>query len=113
MTDAKYLIVGGGMTGDMAAKGIRDQDPGGSIAMIGEDPIRRTRGRCSRKGCGTDGGEDLARAGGGRRARHRPPRRRARPRRHSATDDAGDKYGYEELLLATGGGRADSRRATV
>src|SRR5438045_2230580 len=38
MHTTKYLIVGAGMTGDMAAKGIRDNDPDGSITLIGADP---------------------------------------------------------------------------
>src|SRR5215472_796517 len=38
MHTTKYLIVGAGMTGDMAAKGIRDQDPDGPITLIGADP---------------------------------------------------------------------------
>src|SRR4029078_13119167 len=38
MHTTKYLIVGAGMTGDMAAKGIREQEPDGSITMIGADP---------------------------------------------------------------------------
>ena len=38
MHTTKYLIVGAGMTGDMAAKGIREHDIDGSITMIGGDP---------------------------------------------------------------------------
>jgi len=38
MHTTKYLIVGAGMTGDMAAKGIREHDSEGSITMIGADP---------------------------------------------------------------------------
>ena len=38
MNTTKYLIVGAGMTGDMAAKGIREHDSDGSITMIGADP---------------------------------------------------------------------------
>ena len=38
MHTTKYLIVGAGMTGDMAAKGIREHDADGSITMIGADP---------------------------------------------------------------------------
>jgi len=36
MPDYRYLIVGGGMTGDAAARGIRDHDPDGTIGLIGE-----------------------------------------------------------------------------
>ena len=38
MHTTKYLIVGAGMTGDMAAKGIREHDSEGLITMIGYDP---------------------------------------------------------------------------
>jgi len=38
MTRHEYLIIGGGMTGDAAVKGIRQVDPVGSIALIGSDP---------------------------------------------------------------------------
>jgi NADPH-dependent 2,4-dienoyl-CoA reductase/sulfur reductase-like enzyme len=33
-----YVIVGAGMAGDAAARGIREVDPGGSIAVIGREP---------------------------------------------------------------------------
>jgi L-2-hydroxyglutarate oxidase LhgO len=33
-----YLIIGGGMTGDSAAEGIRDLDDRGSIGMISSEP---------------------------------------------------------------------------
>ncbi len=35
MAATRYLIVGGGMTGDAAAKGIRAQDPDASIRLVG------------------------------------------------------------------------------
>src|SRR3954469_22839735 len=38
MTTTKYLIVGGGMTGDMAAKGIREHDADGRIVIVGAEP---------------------------------------------------------------------------
>ena len=38
MTKHEYLIIGGGMTGDAAVKGIRQVDANGSIALIGSDP---------------------------------------------------------------------------
>ena len=33
-----FLIIGAGMTGDMAAKGIRENDSKGSIRLIGAEP---------------------------------------------------------------------------
>ncbi|HEV3403500.1 MAG TPA: FAD-dependent oxidoreductase, partial [Gaiellaceae bacterium] len=37
MNTTQYLIVGGGMTGDAAAKGIREQDADGSITLVGAE----------------------------------------------------------------------------
>ena len=34
----KILIVGGGMTGDAAAKGIREHDADGAITLVGAEP---------------------------------------------------------------------------
>ena len=33
----RYLIIGGGMTGDAAAKAIRERDPDGSIVLVGDE----------------------------------------------------------------------------
>ncbi|GMA26037.1 hypothetical protein GCM10025864_37960 [Luteimicrobium album] len=35
--DYDYVIVGGGMSADTAARGIRELDPDGSIAILSED----------------------------------------------------------------------------
>ena len=37
MQSTRYLIVGGGMTGDAAVKGIRERDPDGSIVLVGAE----------------------------------------------------------------------------
>lgn len=106
MQSTRYLIVGGGMTGDAAVKGIREYDADGSIVLVGSEqhpPYARpplTKGLWSgadeaKIWRGTeDAGADL-RLGrrivsldlGGRRA----------------TDSAGGEYAWEKLLLATGG----------
>ena len=103
----RYLIVGGGMTGDAACKGIREHD-----ARRGDRPRRRgaasaVRAAASHEGAleGRRRGEDLARDS---RPRRRPdartacrlarPRRAPRDGRRRAT-----YYEYERLLLATGG----------
>jgi 3-phenylpropionate/trans-cinnamate dioxygenase ferredoxin reductase component len=39
MSHHKYVIVGGGMTGDAAVKGIREIDPTGSAAMISMEDV--------------------------------------------------------------------------
>jgi NADPH-dependent 2,4-dienoyl-CoA reductase/sulfur reductase-like enzyme len=106
MGDYRYLIVGGGMTADAACRGIRDRDPDGSIGLVGEEtdpPYSRPplskglwQGKEEEKiWRGTaDLGVDLQL---GRRVVtiDRSARRVA--------DDRGESYGYEQLLLATGG----------
>jgi NADPH-dependent 2,4-dienoyl-CoA reductase/sulfur reductase-like enzyme len=104
MTNTTYLIVGAGMTGDMAAKGIRDQDPDGSITMVGADPNPPYKRPLLTKGLWQGAAEEkLWRepAAGvelvtGRRIVSLDPAG------HTATDDAGEEYGWEKLLLATG-----------
>jgi len=39
MRSFRYLVVGGGMTGDAVCNGIRDADPEGSIGLVGEEPV--------------------------------------------------------------------------
>ncbi len=106
MESYRYLVVGGGMTGDAACKGIRSVDPDGAIALVGEEPDPPYARPPLTKGLwlgkeessiwrGTeDEGVDL---------------RLGRTivsldlDAHTATDDQGETYGYERLLLATGG----------
>src|SRR5436305_1659561 len=38
MQTTRYLIVGGGMTADAAAKGIREHDADGAIVLVGDEP---------------------------------------------------------------------------
>ncbi len=40
MTDFRYLIVGGGMVADAAARGIRQIDADGSIGIVSEETDR-------------------------------------------------------------------------
>lgn len=106
MGEYRYLIVGGGMTADAACKAIRTHDPDGTIGLVGSElhpPYKRpplTKALWQGKPedsvwRGTEeAGVDLQLGRtivsldlDGRRA----------------TDDAGDVYAYERLLLATGG----------
>jgi 3-phenylpropionate/trans-cinnamate dioxygenase ferredoxin reductase component len=104
--DYRYLIIGGGLTGDAACKGIRSVDADGSIGLIGDEPdppyarpplskglwLGKEEGSIWR---GTDEqGVDLLL---GRRAVALDVDAR------TVTDDRGDVHGYERLLLATGG----------
>jgi 3-phenylpropionate/trans-cinnamate dioxygenase ferredoxin reductase subunit len=104
--DTKYLIVGGGMTADAAVKGIREHDGDGSIVLVGAEPHPPYKRPPLTKGLWSGGDEakiwkNTADAGAevivGRRivALNLATRR--------ATDDQGDDYAYEKLLLATGG----------
>src|SRR4029077_13087289 len=36
-TETRYLVVGGGMTGDAACKGIREHDPDGALTLVGTE----------------------------------------------------------------------------
>ena len=107
MTSYKYLIVGGGMTADAAARAIRESDPKSSIGILsaethppynrpplskglwkGDDPAK-TVWR------GTDTiGVDLRL---GRRATA------VNTKQKTVTDDRGNVLSYDKLLLATGG----------
>jgi NADPH-dependent 2,4-dienoyl-CoA reductase/sulfur reductase-like enzyme len=102
----RYLIVGGGLTGDAACKGIREHDPDGTIGLVGAElhpPYARpplTKGLWSGEAeetiwRGTEElGVDLVL---GRRIVSLDLEARA------ARDDQGEEYAYEKLLLATGG----------
>src|SRR3954466_48477 len=37
MKTTRYLIIGGGMTGDAATQGIRDRDPEGTVTLVGAE----------------------------------------------------------------------------
>jgi 3-phenylpropionate/trans-cinnamate dioxygenase ferredoxin reductase subunit len=106
MESTRYLIVGGGMTGDAAVKGIREHDTDGQIVLVGAEehpPYARpplTKGLWAGKDeakiwRGTEEVGAVLRLG--RRIVALDLERR------SATDDRGESYGWEKLLLATGG----------
>jgi 3-phenylpropionate/trans-cinnamate dioxygenase ferredoxin reductase component len=106
MESMRYLIVGGGMTGDAAAKGIREQDVEGSIVLVGAEqhpPYARpplTKGLWA--------GADEAKIWRGTEEAGVVLRLGRRIvsldlEGHRATDDRGEEYGWEKLLLATGG----------
>jgi len=120
--DYRYLIVGGGMTADAACKGIREHDPDGSIGLVGgEEHEPYARPPLSKA---LWQGKDEASIWRGTRERGVELHLGRRVvsldlDAHRATDDAGDAYGYERLLLATGGrprrlpGDADAGGAVV
>jgi 3-phenylpropionate/trans-cinnamate dioxygenase ferredoxin reductase subunit len=106
MQTSRYLIVGGGLTGDAACKGIRELDPNGRIMLVAEEPhppyARPPLSKALWKGEGEStiwrGTEELG-------VDLRLGRRIVTLDLHTkvATDDEGERYGYERLLLATGG----------
>jgi NADPH-dependent 2,4-dienoyl-CoA reductase/sulfur reductase-like enzyme len=104
MHKTKYLIVGAGMTGDMAAKGIREHDPDGSITMIGADPNPPYKRPLLTKGLWKGAPEEKVWREPAEGLELVTGRRivsldLAASR---ATDDAGEEYEWEKLLLATG-----------
>ncbi len=104
MQTTEYLIVGAGMTGDMAAKGIREHDADGRIVTVGAElhpPYKRpllTKGLWSgspeeKLWKAPADGVDLV------SGRHIVS---LDLDAHIATDDAGEEYTWRKLLLATG-----------
>ena len=102
----RYLIVGGGLTGDAAVRGIRELDREGSIGMISaESDPPYTRPALSK---GLWKGRKIAKIWRntkdlgaelhlGRTVTHLDPTKR------HIRDEKGDEYTYDKLLLATGG----------
>jgi 3-phenylpropionate/trans-cinnamate dioxygenase ferredoxin reductase component len=104
--DTHYLVVGGGMTADAAVKGIREHDGDGSIVLVGSEPHPPYKRPPLTKGLWSGGDEakiwkHTEDAGAELILGRRIVALDLEARR--ATDDAGDEYGYEKLLLATGG----------
>jgi NADPH-dependent 2,4-dienoyl-CoA reductase/sulfur reductase-like enzyme len=104
MHTTKYLIVGAGMTGDMAAKGIRDHDPEGSITMVGADPNPPYKRPLLTKGLWQGAPEEKLWREAAEGVELVTGRRIVALdlAGHTATDDAGEEYRWEKLLLATG-----------
>jgi 3-phenylpropionate/trans-cinnamate dioxygenase ferredoxin reductase component len=106
MRTYRYLIVGGGLTADAACKGIRERDPDGTIGVVADEPhppyARPPLTKALWKGddedtiwCGTSELGVELRLGRTIVSLDLPA--------NQATDDAGETYAYERLLLATGG----------
>jgi 3-phenylpropionate/trans-cinnamate dioxygenase ferredoxin reductase subunit len=102
----RYLIVGGGMTGDAACRGIREHDRDGSIGLVGAEtrppydrpPLSKALWQGKEESSIWRGTEELGvELVLGRRIVSLDLDARR------ATDDEGEDHGYERLLLATGG----------
>jgi 3-phenylpropionate/trans-cinnamate dioxygenase ferredoxin reductase component len=106
MADYTYLIVGGGMTADAAARGIRDADPSGTIGLVGVEPHppynRPPLSKALWKG---DAEETIWRNTTATGAELVLGRRVVALdlHEHTATDDRGTVHRFKKLLLATGG----------
>jgi 3-phenylpropionate/trans-cinnamate dioxygenase ferredoxin reductase component len=106
MNAYKYLIIGGGMTADSAVRGIRQVDSSGSIGLVSQEndppynrpplskglwqgrPIERIMRRTALLGLDLHLGCKIVRLD---------------PAAKVVVDNSGNEYGYEKLLLATGG----------
>jgi 3-phenylpropionate/trans-cinnamate dioxygenase ferredoxin reductase component len=106
MPSYKYVIAGGGMTGDAAVKGIREVDPDGSIALIGNEPHRPYKRPPLTK--------DLWKGKPLEKIWLRTPEqgvefllertvRSVDVDNKRVVDDRDTEYAYEKLLIATGG----------
>src|SRR6476659_2499268 len=106
MKHYQYLIIGGGLAGDAAVRGIRELDAGGSIGMFSAElnpPYTRPnlskglwKGRPLEKVWRDtkDLGAELLL---GRKVTHLDPLEKC------VSDELGDDYAFDKLLLATGG----------
>jgi 3-phenylpropionate/trans-cinnamate dioxygenase ferredoxin reductase subunit len=106
MANYKYLIIGGGLTGDAAVRGIRAVDSSGSIGMFTGEPDPPYKRPLLSKGLWK--GKTLAQAWcdtgklgidlhlGTKIVSIDPAHKKVR-------DEKGDEHSYDKLLLATGG----------
>jgi len=101
-----YLIIGGGMAGDAAAKAIHEADGLANVGLVGAEadapyarpPLSKALWKESRPAESVDLGTAASGA-----SLHLGRRVVALDRvAHVATDDHGDTYRYRKLLLATG-----------
>jgi len=105
MKHYKYLIVGGGLAGDAATRGIRELDADGSIGLISAEPdapyMRPNLSKGLWKGRPIEKiwrkTEERAELLLGRKVIALDTSKK------TVNDDKGDEYAYDKLLLATGG----------
>ena len=108
-TDYDYLIIGGGMVADAAAKGIREKDADGTIGIIGEESTAPFPRPALSKKLWTDADftEDdaaLDTVDETGAALHLGARADTIDRAaKTVTTSTGESYGYGRLLIATGG----------
>jgi NADPH-dependent 2,4-dienoyl-CoA reductase/sulfur reductase-like enzyme len=101
-----YLIIGGGLTGDAAVRGIRELDAQGSIGLLSMEPDPPyTRPNLSKGLWKGRPVEKIWRNTQDQRADLLLDRRVTRldPAKRLVVDDQGEEFTYGKLLLATGG----------
>ncbi|WP_148613426.1 NAD(P)/FAD-dependent oxidoreductase [Nocardioides rubriscoriae] len=109
MTHYDFLIVGGGMVADAAARGIREQGSTGSIGVLGDEPTPPFPRPALSKKLWTDPDFTVADADPGtadETGAHVTLDTRVisvDPEAHEVTTEAGETVGYGALLIATGG----------
>ena len=105
MKQYQYLIIGGGLAGDAATKGIRELDAEGTIGLISMEPdppyMRPNLSKGLWKGRPVEKiwrkTEERAELHLNRKAVQLDPAKK------SVVDSEGEEYRYDKLLLATGG----------
>ena len=106
MQHYRYLIVGGGMAADAAARGIREVDDTGTVGLIGAEPHppynRPPLSKALWKGAPL---ESIWRGTEATKAQMHLGRKVAALdlAGKKVTDDLGQEHGFDKLLLATGG----------
>jgi 3-phenylpropionate/trans-cinnamate dioxygenase ferredoxin reductase component len=107
MPSYQYLILGGGMTADAAAHGIREIDQAGSIGVLSSEPSTPYNRPPLSKGLWKGGKlEDVWRkteAVAGLTIHLQTTVVQLDPAQKFVVDDRQTKYTYEKLLIATGG----------
>jgi NADPH-dependent 2,4-dienoyl-CoA reductase/sulfur reductase-like enzyme len=110
MQQAKYLIVGAGMAADAAVRGIRDIDPDGTIILVGPEPDPPYKRPMLSKGLWTGAEFDKVWSNTRKQGAELRLERTITALdldARTATDDQGETYRYEKLLLATGSSPRD------
>jgi 3-phenylpropionate/trans-cinnamate dioxygenase ferredoxin reductase subunit len=106
MEQTHYLIAGGGMAGAAALKGIREHDTDTRVTLVGAEQHPPYKRPPLTKKLWTGGEEEkiwIATPDAGVDARLGRRIVDVDLEGRTATDDAGEQYAYEKLLLATGG----------
>ncbi len=102
----KYIIVGGGMTGDAGIGGIREVDSDGSIALFGDETVEPYNRPHLSKGLWHGKSLDDIQRDTNRDGVDLHLGRRIEGidlDNKTVTDDQGNSHSFEKLLLATGG----------